>query len=211
MGGAARATPGAGRQPSPSRLPYPPRQYSSGATSWPLVSTSCTRPTMISWSPPRSAVFDRALERGQHAVEPWAARPARAMPHVLPESHAAAAGEVGREVPLRFGEDVDHEGAVRANRLQRDARPVEADQQQRRVKRERRDRVRGRADRLPVRAERGDDRDAGSEVPDCIPELGRGDLGRNGRGRELGLGHHPRSLPRQLMPGLPQCRGATVT
>src|SRR5271168_2440744 len=80
-------------------------------------------------------VLDRALEGGDHPVEARAAGTAAAVPDSLPGGGEAAAGEVGRQVLLAGAEHVDRERAVGPDRLQGLARPVEADQDQRRVER----------------------------------------------------------------------------
>ena len=72
---------------------------------------------------------------------------------------------------LRRGEHVYHERAVAADRPQGQAAEVEADEDQRRVERQRGDRVGGRAHRLAVGTDRGDDRDPGGEVPHRLAEL----------------------------------------
>jgi DNA-binding transcriptional LysR family regulator len=81
----------------------------------------------------RQPVFDRALQRGQHAVQPRAASQPRPVRHAGPVGGQPATGEVSRQLFLRGGQDVDRERAVRLDGSQRLAGPVEADQQQWRV------------------------------------------------------------------------------
>jgi hypothetical protein len=78
-------------------------------------------------------------------------------------------------VVLPLAEHVDRERAVAADGRERRAVEVEADKHERRLKRERRDRVRGCPDRLAVRPDRGDHRDPGGEVAHRLAQLGRGD------------------------------------
>jgi hypothetical protein len=79
-------------------------------------------------------------------------------------------------VVLPLAEHVDRERAVTADGRERRAVEVEADKHERRLKRQRRDRVRGCPDRLAVRPDRGDHRDPGGEVAHRRAQLGRGDL-----------------------------------
>jgi DNA-binding transcriptional LysR family regulator len=84
---------------------------------------------------PGQPVLDRALQRGQHAVQPGAAGQPRPVADAAPVGGQPAAGEVGGQLLLRRGQDVDRERAVRPDRRQRLAGPVEAGQQQWRVER----------------------------------------------------------------------------
>jgi hypothetical protein len=81
----------------------------------------------------RETVFDGALQYGQDTIQPRAAGGARPVPDAIPGGCQAAAGEVGREVLLGCCEHVDDERAVRADRVQRQARAVKADQHERRM------------------------------------------------------------------------------
>jgi hypothetical protein len=114
-------------------------------------------------------VLDRALQGGEHAVQPGAAGQSRPVRHAVPVGRQPAAGEVGRQLLLRRGKDVDRERAVRLDGRQCLAGPVEADQQQRRVEGQGADRVGGGADWPPVRADRGDHGHPGGEVAHSVP------------------------------------------
>jgi hypothetical protein len=94
-----------------------------------------------------AAGANRALQRGQHAVQPGAAGQPRPVRHAVPVGRRPATGEVGRQLPLRRGQDVDRERAVDPDGRQRMAGPVEADQQQRRVEGQGADRIGGDAGR----------------------------------------------------------------
>jgi len=125
----------------------------------------------------RQPVLDRALQRGQHAVQPRAAGQPRPVRHAVPVGREPAAGEVGRQLSLRRGQDVDGERAVRPDGRQRLAGPVEADQQQWRVEGEGADRVGGGPDWMPVRVDRGDHGHAGGELTHGVPQRRGGDAG----------------------------------
>jgi hypothetical protein len=98
--------------------------------------------------PAGQAVLDRALQHGQHAVQPRASGRAGTVPHAIPGRGQAPAGEVSRQVLLRCREHVHHERAVSADGPQGQAPEVKADQHERRIQRQRADGAGRGADRL---------------------------------------------------------------
>jgi hypothetical protein len=121
--------------------------------------------------PAGDGVLDGALQDREHSVQPGAAGRAAAVAHPVPGRGQPPAGEVRRQVPLRRRQHVHHEGAVAADGPQREAAEIEADQDERRVERQRGDRVGGGAHRGAVGADRGDHRDPGREVAHGRAEL----------------------------------------
>jgi MFS family permease len=124
--------------------------------------------------PAGQRVLHRALDDGEHVLEPRTAGGPAAVLDALPGGGQAAPREVGGQVPLPFPEHVDHECPVPVDGLERRAVVVEADEHERRVERERGDRVGGRADRRAVLADGRDDGDPGGEMPHYVAELRRG-------------------------------------
>jgi len=124
------------------------------------------------------AVLHRALQHGQDSLQPRAAGRPGPVAHPVPDRGQAAAGEVGRQVLLRRGQDVDHERAVPVDGPQRQAAEVEADQHQRRLERQRRDRARRGPHRLAFFVNRRHDGHARGEMAHRPPELSFADPGR---------------------------------
>jgi len=123
------------------------------------------------------AVLDGALQDGEDTFDAGAAcRPVPVVTDVIPGRGQPAPGEAGRQVLLLRGEHVDRERAVLPDRRQGQAGQVEADQDERRVERQRGDRVGGGAHRRTVGVDRGDHRDAGREVAHGRAELGGRDV-----------------------------------
>ena len=100
----------------------------------------------------------------------------RSMLDVLPTHCAAAAREVRRQRLLALLEDVDRECPMLANCGERLARSVQADQHERRHKRQRADSAGSGADRYAVSPAGGDDGHAGGEVTERVSYEIRGDL-----------------------------------
>src|ERR1700730_3602502 len=121
-------------------------------------------------------VLDGALDDRDNVRQPGRASWPAVVADLVPDGRQAPAGEVGGQVVLPLAEHVDRERAVAADGRERRAAQVEADKHERRLKRERRDRVRGCPHRLAVRPDRGDHRDPGGEVAHRLAQLGRGDL-----------------------------------
>jgi FMN reductase len=123
-------------------------------------------------------VLDGALDDRDHVRQPGRTGRPALVPDLVPDGRQAPAGEVGGQVVLPGAEHIDRERPVTPDGRKRLALEVEADEHQWRLKRERRDRVRGCPDWLAVRPDRGDNRDPGGEVPHRLAQLGRGDLRR---------------------------------
>jgi FMN reductase len=121
-------------------------------------------------------VLDGALDDRDHVREPGRPGETAVMPYPFPGGGETALGEVGGQVALPVAEHIDRECPVSSDGRESRTAEVEADKHKRRLKRERRDRVRGRPDRLAVRSDRGHDRDPGGEVPHRLAQLGWGDL-----------------------------------
>src|SRR6185312_13092910 len=121
------------------------------------------------------AVLHRALQDGEHPVEPGTAGRSVPVPDPVPGRGQPAPGEVGGQLPLRRREHVYHERAVPLDGPQRHAAEVEADQDERRIEGQRGDRVRGGAYRRAVGTDRRDHCDTGREMAHRVPEL----LGRD--------------------------------
>jgi len=120
-------------------------------------------------------VLDGALDDRDHVREPGGTGWPALVADLVPGGRQPPAGEVGGQVPLPVAEHVDRERPVAPDGLERRALEVEADEHQGRLKRQRRDRVRGRPDRLAVRPNRGHDRDPGCEVTHRLAQPVRGD------------------------------------
>ena len=132
----------------------------------------------ISWSPPgrecstvHSMTAITSARRGEPVGPRWWLTPSQMAERPAP-------GEVGRQLALPVAEHVDRERAVARMAVSVALLEVEADQHERRLKRQRRDRVRGGPDRFAVGPDRRDHRDPGSEMPHRLAQGGRGDLPR---------------------------------
>src|SRR5258706_2908701 len=151
---------------------------------------------------------DDAVDPGQPTTQHR-----RAVARRLPVDAGELVGALGRHQPaellLVLGEDVDAELAGRLDPRPRTARVRGAERDERRVERDRRERVGGQPDRLvAVGIDRGDDGDAGGEVAEHRPvqrgvDRRCGDV-RGGLGTEGGLvglrGAGPGGVPAETSP-----------
>ena len=131
--------------------------------------------------------LDGALDDRDHVREARGPGRSAMVADLVPGGRKSALGEVGRQLALSVAEHVDRERAVIRDGCPGCALEVEAGKHQRRLKRERRDRVRGCPDGLTIRSDRGDDRDPGGEVSHRVAQLSRGDL-RPARAGNLACG-----------------------
>src|SRR5207247_1176923 len=130
----------------------------------------------------------------EHHLNPGVAGTSPAVvlaPDSFPGRSRTAPGEAGGQLLLPGREHVYYERAVPADGPQRQAGELEADQDERRVERQRGDRVGGGAHRCAVSADRRDHRDARCEVSHSVTEL----CGRDVRTRRVVGCRHTQFCP----------------
>src|SRR6478609_9224236 len=137
------------------------------------------------------AVLHRALQDGEYAIEPGTASRSVPVPYAVPGRRQPAPGEAGGQVLLPGREHVHYERAVPPDGPERLAAEIEADQDERRIERQRGHRVGGGAYRGAVGTDRRDHCDAGREMPHRVTELRSRDV----RARRLAGWRHAQICP----------------
>ena len=148
------------------------------------MSPPITRPTMIVWSPPGIRGEALALDVRQGAVEQDLALGPDVIADAV-EPVLVLVGEPARELLLAALEDVHHELRRRDDEVVHVGRVLDADREQRRLQRHRREAARGHAGGLPAGSRDRQDGDAGREAAEQLAEAGGIDARR-------GSEEHPR-------------------